>query len=241
MEMEWPEDVRERTGWRNVGHLERWLSIASGAGLAIYGFGRRDRAGLTAAALGGALLWRGSTGWCPVYAALCVDTSGARQDTRRALGGRGGILVDERVTIDAPIDELYRFWRDFENLPRFMTHLESVFTRPDGRSHWVAKGPAGTTVAWDAEIINEVPNQVIGWRSLPGSDVVSAGSVNFDSAGPGHTQVAVRLQYDPPGGKLGAAFAKLFGEDPSRQIREDLDRLKRLLETARAPQEVGSR
>ena len=102
------------------------------------------------------------------------------EDTRRALGGSAGVTVDESVTISRPISELYRFWRNLENLPRFMSHLESVERITDTLSRWRAKGPAGTDVEWNAEIINEVPDQVIGWRSIEGSDVVIAGSVNFD-------------------------------------------------------------
>ena len=135
------------------------------------------------------------------------------------------------MTINRPVSELYRFWRNLENLPRFMTHLHSVERITDTLSRWHAKGPAGSTVEWNAEIINEVPDRVIGWRSLEGSDVVSAGSVNFDEAGGGATHVRVRLQYSPPLGKVGAAVAKLMGADAATQIREDLQRFKTLVET----------
>jgi len=139
------------------------------------------------------------------------------------------VIVDESVLISRPISELYRFWRNLENLPRFMSHLESVERITDTLSRWRAKAPAGTTVEWNAEIINEVPDQVIGWRSIEGSDVVSAGSVNFDEAGRG-TRVRVRLQYSPPGGKLGDAVARLIGSDAATQIRQDLQRFKQLVE-----------
>jgi uncharacterized membrane protein len=152
-------------------------------------------------------------------------------DTRDALAGSGGILVHESVTISASPGELYRFWRAFENLPRAMSHVESVTDLGGGRSHWVVRAHGLGTYEWDAEIINEEPDKVIGWRSLPGSDVTSAGSVNFDSAGADRgTRVSVRLQYDPPARKLGALIAKAFGEDPAQQIREDLRRLKQRLE-----------
>jgi uncharacterized membrane protein len=135
-----------------------------------------------------------------------------------------------------PVADVYRFWRRLENLPRFMTHLDRVTQTPDGRSHWVAVGPAGLAVEWDAEIINEVENQVIGWRSLPGSDVVTAGSVNFDTAREGRsTQVSVHLQYAPPAGKAGALVASLFGREPSQTIREDLRHFKQLLEAGEIP------
>jgi uncharacterized membrane protein len=150
-------------------------------------------------------------------------------DTRHKLGGDRGIHVEESVVINRPVAEVYRFWRNFENLPKFMQHLESVAMREEGISHWVAKGPGGMNVEWDARIINEVDHKVIGWQSLEGSMISTAGSVHFDETGPA-TRVRVHLQYSPPGGKLGAAIARLFGEDPSAQVREDLRRFKSLLE-----------
>jgi uncharacterized membrane protein len=112
-----------------------------------------------------------------------------------------------------------------------MAHLDRVTETSGSHSHWVARGPAGLAVEWDAEIINEVENKLIGWRSLAGSDVVTAGSVNFDAARGGRlTQVSVHLQYAPPAGKAGAFLASLFGREPSQTIREDLRRFKQLLE-----------
>jgi uncharacterized membrane protein len=130
---------------------------------------------------------------------------------------------------------LYRFWRDFENLGRFMHHLQGV--RVEGnRSHWIACGPLGTRFEWDAEIITERPNELIGWRSLPGSAIDTAGSVHFrELPGEGGTEVRVVLKYDPPAGKAGAAVARLFGQSPQGQIREDLKRLKAFMETGNIP------
>lgn len=234
MEMQFPGSTRDAdlAAGRNINHAERWMSVATGAALAAYGVARLRRGGWALAGLGAMLLHRGYSGHCHVYRALGVNTAGSRSDTRRALGGRAGVLVDESVTINRPIEELYRFWRNLENLPRFMQHLESVERITETLSRWRAKGPAGSTIEWNAEIINEVPNQVIGWRSIEGSDVVNAGSVNFDDAGAGRgTTVRVRLQYSPPGGKAGAAVAKLFGRDAETEIREDLRRFKQLVES----------
>jgi uncharacterized membrane protein len=187
------------------------------------------------------LLYRGATGHCNVYGALGVNhangggprvSADRHSDTRQQLGGPRGVTVQESVTIARPVAEVYRFWRNFENLPRFMRHLESVAVREAGVSHWVAKGPAGTSVEWDARVINDVDGKVIGWQSLSGSTVSTAGSVNFDEEGFG-TRVTVRLQYNPPGGKLGAAVARLLGEEPSIQIREDLQRLREVMESPR--------
>lgn len=233
MEMQFPGDMRDeqaRSG-RNISEAERWISMAAGVGLAAYGLTRRRSAGWALAGLGALLVRRGYSGHCDTYEMLGLNTAGTNEDTRRALGGSAGVNVDESVTIARPISELYRFWRNLENLPRFMSHLESVERITDTLSRWRAKGPAGTDVEWNAEIINEVPDQVIGWKSIEGSDVVSAGSVNFDDAGNGRgTRVRVRLQYSPPGGKVGAAIARLMGSDPATQIREDLRRFKQIVE-----------
>jgi uncharacterized membrane protein len=138
----------------------------------------------------------------------------------------------EAVTIDRPPDELYRFWHNFENLPRFMNNLESVRVTGDRRSHWVAKGPAGTTVEWDAETIEDRPNELIAWRSLEGSEVENSGTVRFKPA-PGNrgTEVEVEVEYNPPGGLLGAGVAKLFASAPEQLIKGDLYRFKQLMET----------
>jgi uncharacterized membrane protein len=233
MELEFP-DANEASVYsgRNISELEKWLSIAAGAGLALYGLSRRRRTGWILTAFGGMLIRRGVTGHCDTYEAFGINTAGTGDDTRRALGGAAGTIVEESVTINRPIEELYRFWRNLENLPQFMHHLESVERVTDTLSRWRARGPGGTTVEWNAEIINEVPNKVIGWRSIEGSDVVSAGSVNFENAGPGRgTRVRVRLQYSPPGGKVGAALARLIGRDAAANIREDLRRFKEVIET----------
>ena len=242
IEMEFPADAEEqrvRSG-RNISDTEKWLSIAAGTGLALYGLKQRQSAGWMMAAIGGMLLQRGATGHCHVYEAFGLNTAGTGEDTRRALRGSAGTVVEESVTINRPVEELYRFWRNLENLPQFMTHLESVERVTDTLSRWRAKGPGGASVEWNAEIINEVPNRVIGWRSIEGSDVVNAGSVNFEEVCPGRgTRVRVHLQYSPPGGKVGAAVAKLFGRDAATEIREDLRRFKQLLEAGEVPTTDG--
>ncbi|HEY9232970.1 MAG TPA: SRPBCC family protein [Blastocatellia bacterium] len=146
-------------------------------------------------------------------------------------GPHGAVMVVNTVTINRAPEEVYRFWRDFQNLPRFMSHLESVQVTDEQRSHWMAKAPAGTSVEWDAEIIEDRPNRLIAWRSLEGADVDNSGTVRFDRA-PGNrgTEVRVEVEYNPPIGALGAAIAKLFGEAPEQQIKGDLRRLKQVLE-----------
>jgi len=145
---------------------------------------------------------------------------------------RQSIKVLKSVTINRPASELYAFWRNFENLPQFMRHLESVTVLDDKRSHWVAKGPMGKRVEWDAEIINEEMDRLIAWKSVENADVPNAGSVSFKTLPAGRgTQVQVNLEYKPPAGLLGAAIAKLWGEEPHQQVRDDLNRFKQLMET----------
>jgi len=238
-----PADVYPpRASWVNVGRLERWLSMVAGGALAAYAIKRRSIPASTAALAGAALLYRGATGHCDLYQALGINRADRHgtgmkadqgSDTRQQLGGSAGILVDESITINKPVALVYRFWRDFENLPKFMKHLDSVATREGGITHWVACGPAGMKVEWDARIINEIDNKLIGWQSLEGSMISTAGSVTFSETEYG-TDVCVRLQYNPPAGKLGAAVASLFGEEPNVQINEDLHRFKQLMETGAA-------
>lgn len=209
---------------QNVNDLDRAASVA--AGLLLIAATRRTRGRALAAALGAGLMARGVSGFCPITAAV----GGNRNDTREALGGSRGVHVKESIRVRSPREKVYDFWRSLSNLPRFMTHLDRVEIVNDTRSHWVAKGPAGTTVEWDAEMINDRRPDLIAWRSLEGADVASAGSVRFRETRDGGTEITVRLQYEPPAGKLGAWVSALLGEDPARQIRDDLRRLKQLFD-----------
>jgi len=217
----------------NVGNPERWVSVVAGSALAAYGLTRRSIPGLFVAALGGAIAWRGATGRCPLYQTLGISTAGNVDDDERHVSvpyGRG-IGVEESVIVDASPEELYLFWRNFENLPSFMSHLKSVKVIDDKRSHWIARGPAGRDAQWDAEIINEIPNELIGWRSVDGANVRNAGSVHFTRANGKGTEVKVELRYDPPAGVIGATIAKILGKDPAREVQEDLRAFKELIET----------
>jgi uncharacterized membrane protein len=202
--------------------LQRWAPIAAGGAIAAFALFQalngRHRGGRGGKGTG-MIARRGS-------------------DTRDQLSGDRGTHVEEAVTINRPAAELYRFWRNFENLPKFMKHLEAVANRDEGVSHWVAKGPAGTRVEWDARIINDVDGRLIAWQSLRGSMVATAGSVHFDDTSDG-TVVRVHFQYRPPAGKLGATIAYAFGEEPTIQVREDLRRFKQLMETGEIPTTDG--
>jgi uncharacterized membrane protein len=233
-----PGDTRH-----NVARGERIGSVALGAALVGLGVRRRDPAGLVAALFGSYFIARGATGRCAVYQALGVSTGEAdsvirpssRDDvTSRAatVNARKAVKVERSVTIEQPRAELFAFWRNFENLPRFMEHLVSVRVDSSTRSHWQAKAPAGRTVEWDAEIVNEVPDEIIAWKSVGEPDVSNAGAVNFsDAAGGRGTVVRVTLDYEPPAGRVGAILSHFFSEEPARQIREDLRKFKQLMET----------
>jgi uncharacterized membrane protein len=221
---------------RSLSELEDWSVFSGGMLLLLAGASRRSLPGWCVAVAGAPLLYRGLTGRWPELLRLAE-----RSETRRALGGRRGIQVREAIRLELPIEEVYGYWRRLENLPAFMYHLTSVEVLDGKRSRWIARGPAGLTVSWDADIINEVPNQVIGWRSVEGADVVTAGSVNFDAVrGDRGTQLTVHLQYHPPAGKAGAWFASLFGSEPSQTIREDLRRFKQILESGELAQAVAN-
>lgn len=218
----------------NVGENERVVSGIGGGLLAAYGLYRADILGFTLALLGGGLVYRSATGHCQLYEAAGINT--ATKENMTSVRASGSVRVDQALTINAPVEEIYNFWRNFENLPQFMKHLESVTKTDEMRSHWKAKAPLGMTVEWDAEIISDIPNELISWRSVEGADVSNAGSVRFlPSTGGRGTVVKIELRYEPPAGKLGAALAWLTGEEPSVQIYEDLRRFKQLMETGEIP------
>ena len=234
----------QMTSETNLADVERWAHAIGGAALTAFGLKQlkedRSVAGAMLAAAGGGLILRGATGRCPVYRAAGINTAHARRETRAALGGPRGVHVLDAVTVNRPAAELFDLWRGFRDLPRFMDHLVAVHPIDGNRTHWVAKAPGGRTVSWDAAIINEVPGELIGWATLPGSQVVSAGSVSFKPAPGGHgTEVRVHLQYDPPAGKAGATVAWLLGHEPSQTIREDLRRFKQLMEAGEFPTTKG--
>jgi len=217
---------------KNVDTWERALSIAVGAGLLARGIGGRDERGLSAA-LGAAFVARGASGYCPVNAAL--GRGRARDDTREALGGERGVRVRESVTIARAPQDVYRFWRELTNLPSFMSAIDNVELLGAERSRWTTRRTAGVRWQWDAVIINDLEPELIAWQSLPGSDVASAGSVHFKPLSRGGTEVTVVMQYDAPGGKGAAALAALVGQNPVSSLREDLRRLKGILETGELP------
>lgn len=211
----------------NISENERLLSLAGGAGLTLYGLlRRRGLGGLTLAALGGGLLYRGLTGRCAVYSALDMNTA---QSAEPHDFFERGVHIDQSITVNRPAAELYRFWRNFQNLPRFMRSVRSVSVADDTHSHWVLSGPGGATVEWDAVIINEQEGELIAWKTTADADVAHTGSVRFIPGGRG-TQVKVRMEYLPPAGRVGDAMSRLLSRSPEGEVREDLRRFKETME-----------
>ncbi len=191
---------------KNLGLVERWASVVGGAALVSYGVKKRSQGGTLLAMLGGDLIYRGTTGYSPLYRALGIAPLEKSLGRAVSIPYQQGIRVDKSITVDKPREEVYAFWRNLENLPRFMRHVHSLTSLDHKRSHWILQGP--------------------------GSDVDSAGSVHFKSAPGGRgTQVFLELQYIPPGGIFGVALARLMGENPADHIQEDLRRFKQLIET----------
>jgi uncharacterized membrane protein len=230
------EAVEARRGFgdfargKNVDDIERVVSVIAGTALALFGLKRFSFTRLGLAALGANLVYRGVTGHCSLYQRLGVTTAHDGDGMRGNLGTK----IERSVIVYAPTDRAYRFWRNFANLPRFMDTLEEVQVHDAKRSRWIARGPGGVRLEWDAEIINDVPNELIAWRSTGGS-VDHAGSVHFEP-GPGGrgTIVRVSLQYDPPGGSAGHAVAALFGGDAGSRMEQALQKLKAMMESGEA-------
>lgn len=202
----------------------RFLAGAAGATLAGYGFSKKGTAGALAGIAGAALFTRSITNSGP----------GAARTAARASG-----TIHKTITVAAPIDEVYRFFSDYQNFPAFMTHVRDVEDRGDGRSHWTVDGPAGTHVSWEAELTEEEPNRVIAWQSLPGATVDNAGRMTFESLPDGGTRMNLELRHSPPAGALGSAVAALFRRDPKHQLDDDLVRAKTFLETGHPPRDAA--
>lgn len=218
---------------QNVEMAERVGSVAAGSALVLWGLSRRSLGGVLLALLGGGLVYRGSTGYCALYHQLGINSR--QMNDEAGVRGDKGIKVERMVRIARPPHEVYRFWRNLENIPRFFEHVESVMPIDDLRSHWVVKGPAGTQVEWTAQILTDHEGELISWESLPGAEAQNAGSVRFERTTNNGTDVKVALQYYPPAGVIGATVAKLFGESPEQQLDDDLGRLKQLLEGSDRP------
>ena len=232
---------------QNVSQAERTVSLAAGSILAVLGLSRKSLPGLLVAGVGGSLVYRGVTGHCSMYQSLGIDTA---EDERQRQGQQSeeesaarGIHVENAFLINRSPEDLYAYWRNFENLPKIMTHLEEVRVIDDRRSHWAARLPrvaGGQRLEWDAEITRDDPNSLIAWQSVAGSDIETSGRIRFAPAmGDRGTEVHVFMEYVPPGGMLTAMLAPLLSKGSKRMIREDLRNFKRIMEIGEIPTIIG--
>lgn len=195
--------------------LERWASIIGGGAMVLAGLHRRSLKGILTAIAGGGLVYQGTQGKSTI------------KQVEDAVGLDHAIRIEKTVTINRSPEELYAFWRDLTNLPKFMSHLKSVEVKDDRRSHWVANAPLNQSVEWDAEIVSDEPNHLIAWTSTDDATIENSGFVRFrPTTGNRGTEVKVVMEYQPPGGALSAMLAKLFGEEPEQQIGDNLNRFK---------------
>lgn len=199
---------------------EKWASIVGGSAMVLFGLQQRSLRGVLTAIAGGSLAYHGATA-----------EKSLTDKVSDAVGINQSLKVEKTVTIRKSAEELYNYWHNFENLPTFMKHVKSVTVTDGTRSHWIANAPLGQSVEWDADIIKDEPNHLIAWASAENAEVNNSGFVRFSPA-PGNrgTEVKVVLEYDIPGGRVSAAIAKLFGEEPEQQIGDELRRFKQLME-----------
>jgi uncharacterized membrane protein len=198
---------------------ERWASLIGGSSLVLMGLKDRSLRGVLMALAGGGLLYQGATHQSTIH------------KVQEAVGLESTIKVEKTVTIQKSAAELYNYWHNFENLPTFMKHLKSVTVLDSNRSHWVVNAPLGAKIEWDAEIIKDEPDRLIAWASVENADVSNSGFVRFQPAtGDRGTIVKVVIEYEPVGGAIASAIAKLFGEEPEQQIGDELNRFKQLME-----------
>lgn len=216
--------------------IQQWGALVVGVGMCsygVYGLTSNSKASkalnIALTAVGAGLTYYAINGLTSSEDSMGEEDVDGLENPAAPIAHGSGIKVTESILVDASPEELYEYWRNFENLPFIMSHLESVEEEDDTFSHWKAKAPMGMSVEWDAEVYVDRPGEIISWRSTEDSEVDNAGSVRFEPAGEG-TRVSVMLKYDPPAGKLGAAIAKLFGEEPSQQIKEDLRRFRDYVE-----------
>jgi uncharacterized membrane protein len=214
---------------------ERGISVT--LGIAMLAFAGARRSGVRSLVLGAAgayLAHRGVTGRCVVSEHL--DALVELDDERLSPGRHVDGSVEAAITVERPAGEAYAFWRALENAPRFMAGIESVQPLGGGRSLWVARGPMGDRWRWEAEVIEDLPDELIAWRSLPGSDVRHEGAVRFaPGPGPGTCEVRVAVELRPPGGAVGRALARLGRRLPELKVEEDLRRFRQVLEAGETP------
>jgi uncharacterized membrane protein len=217
----------------NVGSAERVGSLLAGALMAAYGLRRRGGIGWLAALTGASLVKRGVTGHCEAYSVMGVTSVGNRLHAEDAsVDPESSIDVRRSIRVQRSATACYEVWRDLTRLPHFMDYLERVDVLDDTRSRWYARGPAGITVEWDAEIVRDVPDQRIAWQSVDPADVPNRGTVEFLEVADGTaTEVRVHLEWDPPLGQVARAVAVAFRRDPGRELENALERFRQVMES----------
>jgi uncharacterized membrane protein len=231
--------VRTRTPI-DASDVEHIATLTTGGLLFLTGARKGGFAGMLFKVAGVGLMFRGQQGYRRLYNALGLQLA------EKPTGvGKQNVRAEAEVVVRRPREELYRIWRNVENLPVFMDHLVTVVELNDTTSRWVAKAPAGMIITWDARIVNDIENELIAWETLEGSGVDNAGSVHFEDEGNGATRIRVLLRYDPPADLFGAFVAKIFGNDPQKGIEMDLLRFNRIMEVgsvvAAEREEIASR
>lgn len=225
----------------NVGSRERTTSVVAGAALVGVGLLRGRLSGLALAGVGALVIKRGLEGHCDIYEALGIDTAAGESADPHELYEHG-VKIEESISIRRPAQELYDYWHDFSNLRQFMTNVERVEGREDGRSHWIISAPGGAHVEYDAETINDEPGKLIAWRSVNGADIQHAGSVRFVEQASGETVVRLNMEYIPPAGVVGGwgeKLLRLVGQSPQNDVRESLRRFKQLMEAGELATNAG--
>lgn len=236
-----PADDSGRGGM-NVDETERLASAVGGGALALYGLKRGGVAGTLLAGVGATLVYRGVTGWWPV---LGMPGAGLGRDIHAGVDDEIAVRVSRTTVIARSRDEVYHVWRDFAGLSRFMDHVERVGILPDGRSHWIVRGPGGAQSEWDAELTDDRPGERIAWRTAPGADAPHRAEITFEDVHGGGTEVRLTVEYEAPGGRvgkmlaehapagtLGRAIQRLLGFTPEQMVGRALERLRAEMEAA---------
>lgn len=218
----------------DISETERWISVLLGVSLTAYGLRRRGPLGVVVGFVGAGLVLRGVARRDPLTHAL-RHTTAERQAAQRR-GWSSAAITTRAVTINRPRAELYRYWRDFSNLPRFVESVRRIDVIDGQRSRWIVDAPAGRTVEWESVITTDEPNRRIGWESEEGADVRNAGWVDFrDAPGGRGTEVRSEITYEPPAGQVGRVMAFVMQQSPSQSMRRDLRRFKAMMETGETP------
>lgn len=221
-----PRNRRFELLQRNWSPTARVLAGGVGAGMLMASARGRGPAGLAFGLLGAGMLLRAATN--REFATLFGMSDVSR-----------GMTVQKTIRVNAPVERVFAFWRDYHNFPLFMSHVREVQPLDEYRSRWIVSGPAGVPIEWVSVMTASVPNERIEWRSEAGSPVRHAGSVRFNPNGAGGTRLDIELCYVPLAGALGHAVARIFGADPKSEMDADLMRMKTMMETGNRPHDAA--